>query len=172
MGRLPLEEHDGIAYLQRVFGGGPRDGLFGTDVIVTPVSSNYRLKTLAIDAFRRYLGRYWSMYGAEFLANWRESVAVPPVLALCRKPLVQLLRECEDVNLESSCEMLTETWDDPLAARQALEGVFNGSDVDELSVFSLDDGGIYYGMVVAAHVKTGKSGKFVGLVTVFDDQGY
>ena len=68
--------------------------------------------------------------------------------------------------------MLTETWDDPHAARQALEGVFNGQDVDELSVVSLDDGGIYYGMVVAAHVRTGMSGKFVGLVTLFDDHGY
>lgn len=37
MGRLPLEEHDGIALLQRVFEGSKKDGLCGTGVSVQQV---------------------------------------------------------------------------------------------------------------------------------------
>lgn len=37
MGRLPLEEHDGIAQLQRVFEGSKKDGLCGTGVSVQQV---------------------------------------------------------------------------------------------------------------------------------------
>lgn len=81
----------------------------------------------------------------------------------------QILNESGDDNLESSCDMLTDYWEDPEAARKALDGMFNSPDVDEMAIFSFDDGGIYYGMVVAARIK---SGKFVALVAVFDDHGY
>lgn len=85
---------------------------------------------------------------------------------MCTKSLENIIYECEDDNLESSCALLTEHWESPAIAGRILNRVFNSRDVDRLSLFSLENGGIYYGAVLASHHE---NGKFVALVCVFTD---
>lgn len=170
MGMLPLEEHDGIAQLQRVFNRGLRkDGVYGTGVTVQEVDPEDDLNQLAMDAVRKYLGKYWGMVGSELLTNWHQTITILPYQAPWREPLENMLYESGDDNLECCCDMLTEYWEDPSAARRALDGAFNCQDVDEMAVYSMDDGGIHYGMVIAARMKNAKA---VALVAVFGDLGY
>jgi hypothetical protein len=152
-----------VKRLEEVFGGPSQNTLgaavFQSDAVLTVD----QMDEFAKSRYQHFAGPAWQSFGEE---NWtktwglvhrRDRGAVPGVLAE--------LKELKDPATALAASQVTENHEDPAAAEKALEGVFDSSSIQDVSIYSIGDSEAITGVLIAGLLDSGHG---IALVFLMD----
>lgn len=135
-----------VQALEAVYGARSQAG-FGSAVFVETDVADDELELVALGTYRGFLGEHWARRESAWRSGFR---LLHTRSASSGVGIIAELSALTDPALRSIVELLVDDMDDPVAARAALSGAFDGPEVSRLQLYAVGDGEQYSGVEIAA----------------------
>jgi hypothetical protein len=139
--------------LEAVYGPSSAAG-YGSAVFEMQGTAADALEPAALGIYRNFLGDRWERRESAWRSGFRLLYARASAAG---DGIIAELHAVKEPSLGSLVELLVDNMEDPAAARAALVGAFDGTDISQLQLYALGDGEQYSGVEIAARSVDGRA---------------
>lgn len=128
--------------------GPPSQNGFGSAVFFETIDSDEPLEKAALQRYKYFVGETWDRFGEDaWMSGWKQ---VYTRQKGANHDIVAELRGIEDWDVSQSIPMILDVVKDADFGKFALSKAFDATNVTELMVFNLGDGGAMSGVLIAS----------------------
>ena len=143
-----------ILLMEAAYGPPSRNG-FGSAIFFEQIVRNEDLEQAAMQKYKYFVGENWERFGEEaWLSAWKQVYIREPE---SDHDIVAELRSLTDLDARLSVPMILDGLENAEAAKRALSTAYNHKDVVDLRVYTLGDGGVMSGLLVAGQRSNGET---------------
>ena len=127
--------------------GSPSQNGFGSAVFFETIDSDEPLEKAALQRYKYFVGETWDRFGEDaWMSGWKQ---VYTRQKGANHDIVAELRGIEDWDVSQSIPMILDVVKDADFGKFALSKAFDATNVTELMVFNIGDGGAMSGVLIA-----------------------
>ena len=142
--------------------GPPSQNGFGSAVFFETIGKDEPLEKAALEKYKYFAGETWDRFGEDaWMSGWKQ---VYTRQKGANHDVVAELRAIEDWDVSQSIPMILEGVKDADFGRFTLSKAFDATNVTELMVFNLGDGGAMSGVLIAGRRHNNEATFFVFLM--------